>query len=30
VWDGKKTAMDALNAAVRRGNDQLVRARTPK
>ena len=27
VWSGKKTAMDALNAAVRRGNEQLLRAR---
>lgn len=27
VWGGKKTAMDALNAAVLRGNEQLTRTR---
>lgn len=27
VWGGKKTAMDALNAAVLRGNEQLLKTR---
>ena len=30
VWGGRKTAMDALNAAVRRGNEQLLKPRPAK